>query len=669
MHKPNRIPFSLAGVSFLIVTVLLLALPVNTLGQDPARDYGTAVQNPLQRTLDAYGKGPFCAGCHNIPYPLPPENPLSPSMYPVGDTKAEVGLKRLTNSQGRDVGAVYSPKENKIAWVTDSLGNWTIWIMDDDGSNKLQLTPSNVISGWPSWNPDGQEITYWSYDLTSKTCDIWKMKTDGSSNIRLTSDGSFKGPPMWSPRGDRIAYTANQTGNMEVYTINTDGTGTKQITTGHNPSYWVESRTTWHPDGVQLYYQVTAFPLPPLTVPTITADVAFVEIFSMNVDTGSEVNLTPKLHENVRSISTDGKMACISLRSPNYGLWTMNEDGTDQTRVTWNSKGDRAPRITPDGKRITYWSLASGNPDIWLINADGTNNTRLTSSSYMDIYPSWSPDGRKIVFESDRAGSFDIWVLSLDQPLIVDVEFETCATKGDTAKALLTARPSDSRGAIRLESIGLRFDWDEAGNYLKPPSPLPTTISSLNNTLRIPIEFKVPANATSGYHFYDVKIQYSTTGTSDSDSRMTYEHSGGDLEVGVPEHAQCDMLFIELGGKLDQLHRKAIDESAELGLTTSEVAVPLKGYFDYLLKPEAKPFLESNSEFYEATRLYLAGDYSSALSRFQNVKALVSGQSMDKAEGQTLFGTQTLLALLPVILIAALLVVHTRRRNRQIKKS
>ncbi len=669
MHKPNRIPFSLAGVSFLIVTIFLLSLPVNTLGQDPSRDYGTAVQNPLQRTLDAYGKGPFCAGCHNIPYPLPPENPLSPSMYPVGDTKAEVGLKRLTSSQGRDVGAVYSPKENKIVWVTDRLGNWTVWVMNDDGTSKKQLTPSNVISGWPSWSPDGQEIAYWSYNLTSKTCDIWKTRIDGSSRARLTADGSFKGPPMWSPRGDRVAYTANQTGNMEVYIINTDGTGERQITAGHSPSYSVETRPTWNPNGVILYYQALTFPLPPLTVPTITGDVAYVEIFSLNVDTGLELNLTPKLHENVRSVSSDGKIAYISLRSPNYGLWIMNEDGTGQTRLTWNNKGDRAPRITPDGKRIVYWSLASGNPDIWMINADGTNNTQLTSSPYMDVYPSWSPDGRKVAFESDRAGSFDIWALSLDQPLNVNVEFETCATKGETAKALLTVSPGDGHGVIRLESIGLRFDWDEVGNYVNPSGPLPSTVSSPNNTFRIPIEFKVPANATSGYHFYDIKIQYSTTSTSDSDSRMTYEHSAGDLEVDVPEHAQCDLLFIELGGKLDELHRKALDESAELGLTTSEVAVPLKGYFDYLLKPEAKPFLESNREFYEATRLYLAGDYSSALVRFQNVKAQVSRQPMDKVGGQTLFGTQTLLALLPVILIAALLVLHTRRRNRQVKKS
>jgi hypothetical protein len=347
----------------------------------------------------------------------------------------------------------------------------------------------------------------------------------------------------------------------------------------------------------------------------------------------------------------------------------MNEDGTGQTRLTWNGKGDRAPRITPDGKKIVYWSLASGNPDIWVINSDGTNNTQLTRSPYMDIYPQWSPDGKKIIFESDRAGNFDIWLLSLDQPLTMEVEFETCAAKGETAKAFITVGVPVGQGAIRLESIGLRFDWERTGDYLEPPSLLPTAISGPSNPLRIPIQFKVPDDAASGYHFYDVKVQYSTVDASGSDLRMTYEYSGGDLEVDTHEHRQCDLLFIELGGKLDALHRRVIDESAQLGLTTSEVALPLKGYFDYLLKPEARPFHESNREFHEATRLYLAGDYPSALAHFENVKAQINRQSIEKSRDQNVIEKQVLLAFIPLIFIIAPLAVYLRRRNRLTRKS
>jgi Tol biopolymer transport system component len=664
MGKPP--PASSRMAVILLISLTLLLLFPATATAKTVNDY-FPTPSPIQRTLDAYGKGPFCAGCHFMQYPLPPETleyTAPPATYPVGATEAEPGVVRLTDSPGRDVQAFYSPKENKIVWATDSLGNWTLWVMNDDGSDKKQLTSENVISGWPSWSPDGKELTYWSYDPASKAFDIWKMRNDGTSKVRLTTDGTFKGTPMWSPRGDRIAYTANQTGNLEVYVINTDGTGKKQITTGHTPVYWVESRTTWHPDGQRLYYQVTTFPLPPNTVPDIQGDVAFVEIFSVNVDTGYEVNLTPKLHENVRSVSPDGKlMACISLRTNNYGLWVMNGDGTNQTRLTWTTKGDRAPRISPDGKRIAYWSLTSGNPNIWLINVDGSNNTQLTISPYYNWYPSWSPDGRRIAFESDRGGSFDIWALTLDQPLVANAEFETCAVKGGTGKALVKVRLKDSSTPVQLEKVSLHFDWDPDGKYNEVSTPLPKILSGGGDVYQATLNFTVPKNTTLGYHFYDVRVQYSNVKGGAAGASGVYEQSAGDLEVGIPEHTQCDRLYVELGGKLEQLHGQAINRSYALGSATSEVTLPLKGYFDYLQKKDAESFLKANDEFNEGRYLYLAGDYGTALTRFQKVKTLANQASLETAE-QGPSGLWVLVALLPVALIVTLLAFHVRRTRR-----
>lgn len=644
---------------------MLSTLPDHALAgqaEDLLARYVLSNPAPLQRTLDAYGKGPFCASCHSLPYPLPPES-LNPQSKRLGVTEMELGLKRLTDSPGTDVGAVYSPKENKIVWVTDSLGNWTIWIMNDDGSNKKQLTPSNVISGWPSWSPDGQEITYWSYDPMSKTSDIWRMKTDGSSKMKLTTDGTFKGPPMWSPRGDRIAHTANMTGNMEVYIINTDGTGMRQLTTGHNPSYWVESRTTWHPNGIRLYYQVTTFPLPPYTATEIPGDVAFVEIFALNVDTGEENNFTPRLHENVRSVSADGKkMAYISLRSPNYGLWIMNEDGTDQTRLTWDGKGDRAPRFSPDGKKIVYWSLASGYPNIWMINADGSNRTRLTWTSYQDAYPSWSPDGKKIIFESDRAGSFDIWQLSLDHPISVHVEFEKCAVPGSTGKASLTIKPRSIRDTLKVEKVGLHFDWESEGRYAENVSSLPIT-SKPNGVAQVILEFPVSKSVELGYHFYDVRVQYSAENQAEGRSRI-YEHTARDLKVGTLQESDCQTLYVQLGSELDQRYENAMNRSIALGAATSEVTMPLKGYFDYLLTKDGEKFQKANEEYYVAKDLYLAGDYDAALPRLQKVRTILSeppsGTVTELVPSNSLVSAASLSAV--IILVIFLLMQSKKKR-------
>lgn len=445
--------------------------------------------------------------------------------------------------------------------------------------------------------------------------------------------------------------------------MNTDGTGMRQLTTGHSPGYWVESRTTWHPNGITLYYQVTTFPLPQYTVTEIPDDVAFVEIFALNVDTGEENNLTPRLHENVRSVSADGKkMAYISLRSPNYGLWIMNDDGTSQTRLTWDGTGDRAPRFSPDGNKIVYWSLASGYPNIWMINVDGSNRTQLTSTSYQDAYPSWSPDGKKIVFESDRAGSFDIWQLSLNDPISVNVEFEKCAVSGSTGKASLTIKPRNIHDTLKVEKVGLHFDWESEGKYAENVSSLPIT-SKTDGVAQVILEFQVSKSAELGFHFYDVRVQYSVENQAEGRSRI-YEHTARDLKVGTLQESDCQTLYVQLGSDLDQRYENAMNRSIALGEATSEAAMPLKGYFEYLLTKDGEKFQKASDEYYEAKYLYLAGDYDAALPRLQKARIILSeppsGTVTELVPSNYLVSAASLSAI--TILVVLLLIQSKKKR-------
>ena len=616
---------------------------------EPRADLGYANIAPptsLQRNIDNYGQGTFCAQCHNLNYPQPPEDLILPNYDAdkIRDkVKTEHGSKRLTSDNGRDIGAFYNPNGDKIIWVTDRLGNWTIWVMNDDGSEKKQLTSEDMISGWPSWSPDGTEITYWAWNFNSNTCDIWKMKSNGDSKIQLTSDGSLKGPPTWSPRGDRIAYTAKLTGKFEVYIMNIDGSDEKQITSGHiEPNIGVDTRVTWHPGGESLYYHVSTFPLPESAVTKIPGDTMFEEIYFVNVDNGIETNLTPDLHDNVRSVSSDGDfVAYISLRSPNYGLWIMDSDGSNQTPLTVeeqvvNSKvkslpvnvGDRAPRISPDGKKIVYWSLkALEQPDIWMINIDGSNQTRLTKNLYLDVYPSWRPDSEKVIFESDRTGNFDIWQLSLDRSIVVNTEFENVLVKGSNDKAIVTIRPSKDGSLIKIKKIGIQFNWDSENAYVEQTFETPPILSKLDDAFRTELEFSIPEDASLGYHYYDIKIQYAEVISGEEDSIKSYEHTSGDAEVGTFEQYQCDILYKEINAELEQLHNEAISRSFSVGQFPSETSEPLMGYFSFLTEPETDYYVKANDDFLMAKNLYIYGDYDNALVHFQEIKDLLNEAS------------------------------------------
>lgn len=97
-----------------------------------------------------------------------------------------------------------------------------------------------------------------------------------------------------------------------------------------------------------------------------------------------------------------GKIVFVSDRDGNREIYTMNADGTNQTRLTFNTFFEGGPRWSPDGTKIVFVSDrdGGGTQRIYVMNADGSNPTLLTPNSFGvgDFDPSWAPDGSKIVF-------------------------------------------------------------------------------------------------------------------------------------------------------------------------------------------------------------------------------------------------------------------------------
>lgn len=119
-------------------------------------------------------------------------------------------------------------------------------------------------------------------------------------------------------------------------------------------------------------------------------------------------------------ISSAGVIAYVSGRDGNWEIYTMNEDGSAQTRLTSNSANDHTPLWSPDGNKILFVSGRNGNEDIFVMDSDGSNQVCLTASSaHLDAWPDWSPDGTQIVFSSDRDGYIDLYKMNADGTNIV----------------------------------------------------------------------------------------------------------------------------------------------------------------------------------------------------------------------------------------------------------
>ena len=103
-----------------------------------------------------------------------------------------------------------------------------------------------------------------------------------------------------------------------------------------------------------------------------------------------------------------------------YELYTMNEDGSDQTRITNTtntSSGNYQPTWSPNGQKVAFAAEQDGTTCCWdivVMNPDGTNRVNLTLGTAFESYYAWSPDSTKIVFESHRDGPFALWKINAD---------------------------------------------------------------------------------------------------------------------------------------------------------------------------------------------------------------------------------------------------------------
>lgn len=95
---------------------------------------------------------------------------------------------------------------------------------------------------------------------------------------------------------------------------------------------------------------------------------------------------------------TNDKIAFSSDRDGNDEIYSMNSDGTGQTRLTNNTVGDTDPVWSPDGRRIVFARGSGVEVDIYVMNRDGTGQTRLTTRPGREYGAQWSPDGIKIIF-------------------------------------------------------------------------------------------------------------------------------------------------------------------------------------------------------------------------------------------------------------------------------
>ena len=182
------------------------------------------------------------------------------------------GLRRLTNYNVYTAEGVLSPDGRRIVFTSLKDGDLDIYTMNVDGSDVKRLTTQPGYDGGPWWSPDGTKIVYRAWHpadsagladykgllaqrmVRPSRMELWVMNADGTGQRQITNLGGANFGPSWTPDGRRIVFSSNyktpRSRNFEVYLVNLDGSGLEQIT--HHEEF--DGFPMFSPDGRHLVW-------------------------------------------------------------------------------------------------------------------------------------------------------------------------------------------------------------------------------------------------------------------------------------------------------------------------------------------------------------------------------------------------------------------------------
>lgn len=103
-----------------------------------------------------------------------------------------------------------------------------------------QLTTFAAVSYDPVWSPDGSRIAFVSQEKGSD--DIWVINPDGTGVRQLTENTwEWDKHPSWSPDSKRIVFWSNRTGLKQIFVMDADGRNVRNISN----SEWDEYDPIW----------------------------------------------------------------------------------------------------------------------------------------------------------------------------------------------------------------------------------------------------------------------------------------------------------------------------------------------------------------------------------------------------------------------------------------
>jgi eukaryotic-like serine/threonine-protein kinase len=302
-------------------------------------------------------------------------------------------------------------KQLLVSGTTEKDDRIGLLLIDFSTGDKRRLTtaPAPTADYGGSFSPDGRRIGFLRRHTQSQQGKIYVLNIDASFRAigearPLEIEGLQMDPPVWTIDGSELVFRSSA-GRGALWRVSVArGRPVRIPVAGNDPS---EPAIR----GTRLAY---------------VQQVSDTNIWATPTSgTGEAVRLVAStLNDSTPQYSPDGsRIAFCSEQSGSQEIWVGRSDGSRQEKLTsFGSGRSCTPRWSPDSGQLVFDSNAEAAQfEIYTINADGGQPRRLTFEAGPDAIGSFSGDGKWIYFMSGRTGRNEIWKMPAagGQPLPV----------------------------------------------------------------------------------------------------------------------------------------------------------------------------------------------------------------------------------------------------------
>ncbi|MEE2948166.1 MAG: M28 family peptidase [Verrucomicrobiota bacterium] len=233
---------------------------------------------------------------------------------------------------------------------------YQIYTIDFETGDSARVSPGHGKTTCAFFQPDGKRVLFGSthHDPQAKA----KQKTE----LDFRASGKQR----------RYSWDYDET--MDIFTANPDGSDLRQLTNARG----YDAEAGYSPDSKKIVFSSTR---------------------------SAYANNLTKEEKKLREVD-------LSY----FGeIYTMNTDGSDQTRLTHTPGYDGGPFFSPDGQRIVWrrFNKAGSVAEIHTMKLDGSDVRKITHFDSMSWAPYFHPSGEYIIFASNKLGfsNFELYLV------------------------------------------------------------------------------------------------------------------------------------------------------------------------------------------------------------------------------------------------------------------